>query len=375
MKSQRIAMLAVFAATNLSLMALSAEPVCVVPEGTLKDARQPQAAVTAEGTIYVAFGAGHALYCSVSTDGGKSFGKPVHVGSVKALSLGARRGPRIAADGKQVVVTAIGGERGGGKDGDVLAWRSNDAGKTWAGAVRVNDAGGSAREGLHAMAGGPRGELYCVWIDLRKDAPEVFGAGSSDGGKSWSKNQLIYRSPSGSICPCCHPSVIIDGKGAIHVMWRDDIESNRDMYLATSADGGKTFSNAAKLGAGSWKLDHCPMDGGYLAALPSGKIATVWMRQKQVFRVDDKQREQRLGPGEQPWIASTSDGAYIVWLSQKNGDLQLFRPSDRQATTLARQANDPMIAAPASKQGPVITVWETGHRGRMTIMAAVVSEE
>ncbi|HEV7302416.1 MAG TPA: hypothetical protein VGN72_23960 [Tepidisphaeraceae bacterium] len=34
------------------------------------------------------------------------------------------------------------------------------------------------------------------------------------------------------------------------------------MFTVTSADGGQTFSEATKLGEGTWKINACPMDGG-----------------------------------------------------------------------------------------------------------------
>ena len=80
-------------------------------------------------------------------------------------------------------------------DGDVLAWRSIDGGASWSGPRRVNGVEGSAREGLHALAAGPDGSLFCAWVDLRDGRAEVYGARSADGGASWEPDVLIYRSP------------------------------------------------------------------------------------------------------------------------------------------------------------------------------------
>ena len=82
------------------------EPVPVVPDGM--QAHQPQVAVGDDGKVYVVYGSGSAIYCSVSTDAGKSFGKPVEIGKVPAISLGKRRGPRVAAARGTVTVTAVG---------------------------------------------------------------------------------------------------------------------------------------------------------------------------------------------------------------------------------------------------------------------------
>jgi hypothetical protein len=78
----------------------------------------------------------------------------------------------------------------------------------------------------------------------------LFGARSRDGGKTWSKNVLIYESPEGTICQCCHPSVAIGAGREILVMWRNWLNGARDMYLARSKDG-VTFTKAEKLGVGA----------------------------------------------------------------------------------------------------------------------------
>src|SRR5690606_3684534 len=128
-----------------------------------------------------------------------------------------------------------------GKDGDVLACRSADGGKTWQGPIRVNDAPNAAREGLHGMTSGSDGLLCCVWLDLRHAKTEVMSSTSRDRGATWSNNVLVYRSPDGSVCECCHPSVAIGRDQRVHVLWRNSLGGNRDMYVATSGDGGQTF--------------------------------------------------------------------------------------------------------------------------------------
>ncbi len=229
----------------------AAESVLVLPQ-EFRDARQPQVAVDPTGKVYLVFGVEDAIYCTVSEDGGKSYRPPVKVAAEGSLSLGMRRGPRVAATGSSVVVTAICGKVGRGKDGDLLAWRSHDGGKTWQGASKVNGVEGSAREGLHGMAAAPDGTVFCVWLDLRERKAQVYGAASTDGGVAWHPDRLIYASPEGNVCPCCQPLAAFDPRGKLHVMWRNDLAGARDMYLVSSPDGGRTFGPPLKLGEGTW---------------------------------------------------------------------------------------------------------------------------
>lgn len=371
-----LAILIAFTAASLS--AAEAMPVRIVSEDAVASPRQPQVAIDEAGTIFVAFGASDAIYCCTSADRGQTYSDPVKIGSLPKLSLGMRRGPRIvarhdAAEGDFLVVTAISHD-----SGNLVSWRSTDAGKTWQGPLTVNDSPKDAREGLHAMTISPAGQIFCTWLDLRNKSTELFASVSTDGGKSWSKNFLVYHSPSGSICECCHPSVACDSNGDIYVMWRNSIDGFRDMYASRSRDGGKTFTAAAKLGPGTWKLDACPMDGGYLAATAPGKLTTIWRRNTQIFRSDidgtnQQPREQLLGNGEQPWAAATSAGAYLVWVSRRPGDLWLATPKSKSPDKIAADATDPVITAPLKGNGPLVIAWESGPRGKTSLHSLVIA--
>lgn len=252
-----------------------ADDAISVASGDANGPKQPQAAVAADGTLYVVFGSGEEVSLCSCTDNGRSFSKPAVVFRVPNLSLGMRRGPRITVFGDSMIITAIGGKQGKGRDGDVLAWRSNNRGETWSGPVQVNDRDDSAREGLHAMACSATGEAWCTWLDLRSEQTELYASKSVDGGATWSRNQLVYRSPDKSICECCHPSIALNDK-TIHVLFRNSLDGNRDMFLSSVIQHGDEISvNSRTIGNGHWKLNACPMDGGMLSLDAKGLVSTV----------------------------------------------------------------------------------------------------
>lgn len=353
-------LLAMWTASIVGQSGVAATPVVVVAEvSPPHDPQQPQLAIDSQGVVHVAFGANNDVLYARSEDQGRTFSEPVRLDTVRVLSLGMRRGPRIAVSGEAVCISVIGGKQGKGRDGDILLFRSVDQAKSWDGPVVVNDEPDSAREGLHAMAAGLSGELTCAWLDLRNGKTEVFASTSVDGGKTWAKNVLVYRSPDGSVCECCHPTIAYAPDGALHVMWRNSLMGKRDMYHAVSRDRGKTFGKAERLGRGSWSLGHCPMDGGSLAVLADGRIATTWRRDKTVFFFrGDQAGEAELGPGEQPWMAMTRQGPAIVWLRKRRGALLLREPGSDTTIELAQAAGDPVIAAGGPKNDLVIVAWE-----------------
>ncbi len=320
---------------SLLLLAVRIEPADVaVPY------RQPQLAA-GHGQVAMAFGGGSAIYFAASDDAGRTFRKPVKVAQVGALALGRHRGPRLAILKNAMVVSAIVGDsvasgphaHGLPDNGNLSIWRSTDRGVTWKRGGNINDVPSAAREGLHAMVAGPDGGLFAAWLDLREKGTRLYGSKSSDGGITWSKNALIYESPDGTICQCCHPTLTTDASGRIYVMWRNALDGSRDLYLATSTDGQR-FSSAQKLGTGTWKLNACPMDGGALA-VNQGKVVSAWRRDSDVYLTEGDASERKVGTGKDVALAQGKRGIYVAWTQ------------DAAIHILSPQATTPVLIGPA----------------------------
>jgi hypothetical protein len=193
-------------------------------------------------------------------------------------------------------------------------------------------------------------------LDKRGVGTKLYGAQSGDGGLTWSKNILIYQSPDGTICECCHPSVAIDADGQVLVMWRNWLDGSRDMYLVRS--DGKTFSKPEKLGTGTWKLNACPMDGGGLVA-SHGRIITAWRRQHEIFVSSPGAAERVLAEGMDVAITAGQDGISAIWST----------PTGIRAM-LARRRSEPILLAPkgafpnivALADGRALAAWEEDGR-------------
>ena len=291
--------------------------------------QQPRLAARGD-QVFLTFARDNTIQVLRSTDGGQTFGEPVAVPVTGKMAAGMRRGPRIAATGSALLITGVIGARGGGADGDVLLYRSTDDGRTWSAPVTINDVAGSAREGMHGMAANAAGTVVVTWLDLREKGTRIYAAVSRDHGATWSADTLVYQSPTGSVCECCHPSAAVSDDGRVAIMFRNHIGGNRDMYVARSRSrDAVTFEPAVKLGNGTWALEACPMDGGELA-LGADEVTTAWRREDGIFVATPGTPERRIGTGRDPAMAMAVTGAKVDVAWSGADGLVLMRGDDSQ---------------------------------------------
>ncbi len=324
-----------------------------------QEGMQPALTTGTDGTVHLVFGKGNAIYYAYSADEGRNFSNPEMVDSLPGLHLGASRGPRIAVSRRSAVVTAI------DRQGNLYAYtRGQDKG-TWTKRQRVNDVPEVAKEGFNALTSDGRGNFFVTWLDLRQDKKnKLYGAISSNEGKTWSANRLVYRSPDSTICECCQPSAMMTGKEVV-VMFRNWIDGSRDMYLVTSADGGKSFKSPVKLGQGTWKLNACPMDGGDLSVGSGTDITTVWRRQNQLYLSKPGAEEAPIAQGRNASVAVSGTNTYIVW--QNEGAIWLRRPQSEKPEALGTGRFPRLVALTDER---AFCVWEEGGVLRGQVLTA-----
>ncbi|RRB05011.1 exo-alpha-sialidase [Larkinella rosea] len=253
------------------------------------------------------FGQDSTLYYATSSGRKATFSPPVMVAVLPNLVASAKRGPQIAVTDQFVVVSAV------NKAGDIFAYSLDRKSGRWSSGIRINDVPQIAKEGFQAVAGASKGLFHAAWLDLRGDKKnKIVGATSRDGGRSWSTNQVIYRSPDGTVCECCKVSIAAT-KNDVYVQFRNWLDGSRNLYLAHSADGGKTYQPAQKLGTGTWKLNACPMDGGAVVLSKTGQPLTAWRRENTLYTCVPGETEQPVSTGRNVTAAANSDKPLLAW--------------------------------------------------------------
>jgi hypothetical protein len=310
--------------------------------------------VANEQQVYLTYGRHDSILYSRSNDFGKSFSKEVLVSVLKDLAASHTRGPQIAVTSEGVVVTACSSR------GDIFSFLLDYDGKVRS-KSRVNDADTCAKENLMALSA-DGANVFAVWLDARTGHNQIYGASSTNGGKSWNNNIKVYSSPDTTVCECCKPSVEVHGT-RVYVMFRNWLNGYRDLYLARSADNGASFGDPQKVGFGAWKLAGCPMDGGSFTVDPDNSVTAVFNRRGTIFACTVGNEEKQLGSGRSCTMDATGARKAFAWV--ENGSVVYLNAVGRK-TTLG-QGQLPVLKVVDSTHA--ICVWENDKR----VMKAIVA--
>jgi hypothetical protein len=99
---------------------------------------------------------------------------------------------------------------------------------------------------LSDLSNGPnRGNLYLCWSDERNGDVDVFVSSSSDGGEHWTEAVRVNndKGSADQFFPWMAVDAVTGNLYAVFYDRRNYTDYNTDVYLASSNDGGKTWTN------------------------------------------------------------------------------------------------------------------------------------
>lgn len=226
------------------------------------EAAPPQVAVGPGGEVYVAWEASYPvegrrfpasnLRFARSDDGGLSFGPTVSINS-------DAQGPPSGHSFHNLAVA---------RDGAVyVSWidsREKDrARRALAAAAPV----GGAATGHGAHAG------HAAHGDAALPGSELWLAVSRDGGASFQETAVLDR----NVCPCCRTGLATGPDGSVYVVWRKIFDGEvRDIAIARSTDGARSFSTPAPVHRDGWVFSGCPHAGPTIAVDDDGGVHVAW---------------------------------------------------------------------------------------------------
>jgi hypothetical protein len=239
-----------------------------------------------------------ALY--VSQDLGKSFGLPQIWSARQPYRSFGISNPVVLSDGTLVVLYNGYLDSFEQKKGIpyLAVRRSTDGGKSLGDEIVVGswNAINSPQLGLATLAIDPgsrqfKDRLYAVWTDITASGMRVMLAHSADHGLTWSKPALLSEQPEGKadekIYDALIPSVAVNKAGVVAVSWYDRRELPPDgkgwnIRLRASSDGGQTWIPSIQINEvtskqhGSEALGHT----AGMAADASGTFHPTWIDQR-----------------------------------------------------------------------------------------------
>ncbi|HEX8561040.1 MAG TPA: sialidase family protein [Pyrinomonadaceae bacterium] len=275
--------------------ARAASAVRVSAEKT--EAAEPAVAAGADGTVYVTWvehrGKEADVWLARFGGGEMPLGPPVRVNPDAGVATAWHGDPptlAVARDGAVYVGwTARDGRAP--RSSTLYLSASLDGGRSFGPPSKVNDDAKPGVHGMHSLAVARDGRVYLAWLDERDIRPKeadpskapshmhtesnrfVYFASSADGGRTFSANRKLAD----EVCPCCKTSLAVGGDGRVYVGWRQVLPGNfRHIAVAASADGGQTFERPSVVSDDRWEIQGCPVSGPALAAGTDGSVRVLW---------------------------------------------------------------------------------------------------
>jgi hypothetical protein len=265
----------------------------------------------ADGTIHLLYDSADGPQYVRSMDNGATFSE-----AIPLEDRGARK-PGLEFYGADMAI---------GKNGSIHvamstnAWKLKLPEEEWgyyyaklepgaSGFSRVRNLNRKPSEGFSLAANG-RGNVAACWL-----CDKLYANVSHDDGNTF--GATVEINPAYDPCNCCTTSAEYGPDGTLAVLYREETDNERDMFLVLwDQDHGQ--SSRTRISSTLWNIDSCPMTYFAISRRDSGYVA-AWPTRGDVFfaRLDSK--GGRLPPGEIKTPGKTGTRTGLLAFSAADG--------------------------------------------------------
>jgi hypothetical protein len=242
-------------------------------------ATRPIVAATVSGGLYLLSVEDNALTLRMSHDSGEHWMPATTLSTPgNTVNASAENAPQLAAHG--MYAFALWQQKDAAGQAQLMEGRSSGMGAKPPLTTVVTDKPitDKSYSGFASLTVAPNGDVYAAWLDGRDNTSSstgtfnVYLARSTDRGATFHRNVKVAT----LACPCCRPSVAVAANGTVYVAYRHVYGDNeRDIAVATSSDHGEHFGAPIRVANDRWKLFGCP-ESGPVAAVQGNKLIVAW---------------------------------------------------------------------------------------------------
>jgi hypothetical protein len=321
---------------------------------------QPIVARTdAEGTIHLLYNTADGPRYVKSLNKGKTFSAAVPVTAKRSRPSG------LEFSGSDMVV----GQRGRIHVALISnAWKLKLPESQWGFYYARLEPGAKAFSPLHninnkpsegfSLAADDKGNVTACWL-----SGKLYANVSHDNGKTFGPNVEINRAY--DPCNCCTTSAAYGADGRLAVLYREETNNERDMYLVLW-DQQRNRSSRTRISTTRWKINACPMTyytisrfaDGFVAVWPTGDRYDIYFA-----RLD--QQGKLVPPGEIKTPGKAGHRTGMITLSGQGGSTLVAWAKDERLSWQLYDAkgrpSGPLGSARSSGNGVAGVVDKEGH--------------
>ena len=212
-----------------------------------------------------------------------------------------------------------------------------------------------------SLAADARGNVTAVWL-----ADKLYANVSHDHGESFGATQEI--STEFDPCNCCTTSATYGADGRLAILYREETNNDRDMFLVLWDQSSGTVSRRP-VSTVNWKIDRCPMT--YYSVVPDGDgYVAAWPTQKAIYFAKLNKEGIMMGPAETKTPGQTGMRTGILALSGSQGaSLVVWNHEDKLAWQLYDAQSRPVGPAGVGKAAGKGAAAVVGANGKFVVFA------